>query len=114
MRVFLTGGSGWAGSAVPELINAGHEVIGLARSEASAGATAAAGAEVMPGGLENLDAGHYVDVVTSRVRPDGVHRRRPERSDERPARREPGRPRDCARSHRAGRRHRHRHRLTST
>ncbi|MFX0580457.1 SDR family oxidoreductase [Nocardia nepalensis] len=56
MRIFVTGASGHIGSAViPELINAGHEVIGLARSNASAAAIAAAGAEVRRGDLDDLD-----------------------------------------------------------
>ncbi len=56
MRIFVTGGSGWIGSAVvPELIGAGHEVVGLARSDASADVLAAAGAEVQPGTLDDLD-----------------------------------------------------------
>jgi nucleoside-diphosphate-sugar epimerase len=54
MRIFLTGASGFIGSAVvPELISAGHRVLGLARSEVSARAVEAAGAEVIRGDLND-------------------------------------------------------------
>ena len=57
MRVFVTGASGWIGSAVvPELVAAGHEVLGLARSEESARAVAALGARSHRGSLDDVDS----------------------------------------------------------
>src|ERR1700704_2409617 len=56
MRVFVTGASGHLASAIiPELIAAGHDVTGLARSEQAAAAGTALGATAHPGDLDDLD-----------------------------------------------------------
>jgi nucleoside-diphosphate-sugar epimerase len=56
MRIFVTGASGWIGSAVvPELLGAGHQILGLARSDASATKIAGMGAEVVRGDLTDTD-----------------------------------------------------------
>src|SRR5260370_17722896 len=82
MHVFVTGASGWLGSAlVPELIGAGHEVTGLARTAASAAALTVAGVRVHrgelvdPGGLRGAagpaDSISPLALHAERMRPGG-------------------------------------------
>ncbi|MEQ0564396.1 SDR family oxidoreductase [Amycolatopsis sp. NEAU-NG30] len=89
MRVFVTGASGWIGRAlVPELVDAGHEVVGLARSDDAAGVVAAMGAEVLRGdvsdvavlkhgaesadGVVHLAFGHDFDRIEAAIRTDAA------------------------------------------
>jgi nucleoside-diphosphate-sugar epimerase len=68
LQVFVTGASGWVGrSVVPELISRGHDVVGLARSDAAASEVAASGAAIMRGSIEDPTV-----VADAAARCDGV------------------------------------------
>jgi nucleoside-diphosphate-sugar epimerase len=68
MRLFVTGASGHIGSAlIPELLQAGHQVTGLARSDESAAALKAAGADVLRGDLDDVEGLHAAAAASDGV-----------------------------------------------